>query len=93
VLDFHVQVKRALGPVSLIASEVRALICLLYLVVTAAEVSLATTGIEMVLIGVSIRLLISAFHIIIQVHFTLVDLGGHGRQGTSQLAFLLVICE
>lgn len=45
VLDFHVQVKRALGAVGLIAAEVWALMRLLYLVVTAAEVSLAATGI------------------------------------------------
>ena len=50
VLDFHVQVERALRAVGLIAAEVWALMCLLDLVVAAAEVSLAATGIDLVLI-------------------------------------------
>ena len=50
VLNFHMQVKRALGPVGLIAAEVWALMCLLDLVITAAEVSLAATRIYLVLI-------------------------------------------
>jgi hypothetical protein len=45
VLNFHVQVKRALGAVGLIAAKVWALMRLLYLVVAAADVSLAATGI------------------------------------------------
>jgi hypothetical protein len=45
VFNFHVQVKRALRAVGLIAAEVWALMRLLYLVVAAAEVSLAATGI------------------------------------------------
>ena len=50
VFNFHVQVKRALRSVGLITAEVWALVCLLYLVVTAAKVSLAATWIEVVLI-------------------------------------------
>jgi len=50
VLNFHVQVKRPLGPVGLIAAEVWALMCLLDLVITAAEVSLAAAGIDLILI-------------------------------------------
>ena len=50
MLNFHVQVKRALGAVGLIAAEVWALMRLLNLIITAAEVSLAATGIEVVLI-------------------------------------------
>jgi hypothetical protein len=50
VLNFHVQVKRPLGAIGLIAAEVWALMCLLDLVVTAAEVSLAAAGIDLVLI-------------------------------------------
>jgi len=50
VFNFHVQVKRPLRAVGLIAAEVWALMRLLYLIITAAEVSLAATGIEVVLI-------------------------------------------
>jgi hypothetical protein len=50
MLNFHVQIKRALRSVGLITAEVWALVCLLYLVVTAAKVSLAATWIEVVLI-------------------------------------------
>ena len=50
MLNFHMQVKRALGAIGLIAAEVWALMCLLDLVVTAAEVSLAAAGIDLVLI-------------------------------------------
>ena len=50
VLDFHVQIQRPLRAVGLIAAEVWALMCLLDLVVAAAQVSLAATGIDLVLI-------------------------------------------
>jgi hypothetical protein len=45
-----VEVKRALRAVGLFAAEVWALMRLLYFVITAAEVSLAATGIEVILI-------------------------------------------
>jgi hypothetical protein len=50
MLNFHVQVQRALRAVGLIAAEVWALMSLLDLVVATAEVSLAATGIDLVLI-------------------------------------------